>query len=167
MTQDELQTLFEKHYTELYVFAMRIIGAREAHDVVMDVYIRVFENSKVDVNIGAIRTYLYLSVKNKCTDVLRKRALIDMNNAIPEDDCDGILDDTNIQEDTENKQILIQIIGIINLLPPQQKTVVELSFIGQASREEIAKIMDLSENTVRNHKRVAMKVIKSKIDNLV
>ena len=164
MTSSELQTLFENHYSELCTFASKIVPRNEVHDIVMDTFISVFEHPSAQANHSHVRNYLYLSVRNKCVDIMRRRRFVAENFIIEDEQL--VAHNPSIEVGAENKETVIEIVKIISLLHPKQKMVIELSFIGEATREEIAKIMDLSPNTVRNHKARAMEIIKSKLNSL-
>src|ERR1044072_3264547 len=154
MTSNELQTMFEKFYDDFHKFAYKIVGD-QAYDVVMEVFTYVLEHPEVIDRNKYPKTYFYVSIKNKCVDLIRRRKVIDDRFDIPTDD---LLDDTMQEriahrvEDMEQKQ---EVMEVIKSLAPQQRRILELSIIDQISRKEIAEIMGISENTVRNQKAAA------------
>ena len=54
--------------------------------------------------------------------------------------------------------------GAIKKLPPKQKLVVELLYFKEIDVRSIAKVLDISEQTVRNHKSEALKFLRKELN---
>jgi len=64
---------FNYYYPGLCVFAQKIISLPEgqAKDIVQDVFVKLWnDREKLDIKTS-IRSYLFVSVRNRCMDVLR------------------------------------------------------------------------------------------------
>lgn len=159
MTPQEFKTLFEVYHRRLILFAKGIVGPEFCHDVVMDTFIAVHEIINIKAPPIQISTYLHMCVKNKCVDLIRSGAYKDRNRGVL---IQYLADEFYEVQDNkvEREEIRKELREIFRLLPIQQRQVLELSIIKELNRKEIAEVMGISENTVRNHKNAAIKSIK-------
>lgn len=159
MTPQEFKTLFEEYHHRLTLFAKGIIGSEFCYDVVMDTFIAVHEVIDIKAPPKQISTYLFMCVKNKCVDLIRSGAYKDRNKGFL---LQYLVDELYEAQDNkiEREEMRKELREIFRLLPIQQRQVLELSIIKELNRKEIAEIMGISENTVRNHKNAAIKSIK-------
>jgi RNA polymerase sigma-70 factor (ECF subfamily) len=73
-TIDEFDRLVEATQDELVHFAFYRLGNRpDAEDTVQDVYVQAFRDRVKQRHITEVRPYLFRMVRNRCTDVLRRR----------------------------------------------------------------------------------------------
>ena len=66
---------FNYYYPGLCVYAHKIISLQEeeARDIVQDIFVKFWnDREKSDIRFS-VRSYLFVSVKNKCFDLLRKK----------------------------------------------------------------------------------------------
>ena len=66
---------FNYYYPGLCVYAQKLISIpeQEAKDLVQDVFVKFWnDREKTDIRVS-IRSYLFVSVKNKCLDLLRRK----------------------------------------------------------------------------------------------
>ena len=71
-----------------------------------------------------------------------------------------IIENTQIEDEEELKALKEKIHRIINSLTPRQKEIIYLRFLHQKEYEEIAQIMDMSEQAARNLTYRAMEKIR-------
>ena len=76
-----LTTLFDMYYEKLYLFAEKFIyDSDKAHDIVQDIFVRLWENAgKLDIK-SSVKSYLFSSTKNGCLNYLRDLEIEDRNN---------------------------------------------------------------------------------------
>lgn len=159
MTPNELESLYKQYSRVLIAFAKRFIGVEDAYDVVMDVFANVYENPNTIAKHRQISTYLHYCVKNRCIDLIRNHAFKDRNTHVLIPYLESEFYERH-DDRIERKLAREKVREMFKSFPPQQRQVLELSVIDEYSREEIAIIMGISENSVRNHKAAAMKKLK-------
>ena len=73
-SRDEVAVLVDAYAGRLVRYAFRQLGDyQDAEDVVQQVFVRAFVNRADRKNVSAVGPYLYRSVANACTDLLRRR----------------------------------------------------------------------------------------------
>ena len=72
---DAFESLYRTYWQRLYTFAFRYVGSKEeAEDVAQEVFYRIWRGRERWVPAGAVRGYLYLSVRNAARDRLARQS---------------------------------------------------------------------------------------------
>lgn len=158
------KTFFLKNYEDLVVYANGYLFDQQAsEDVVQEVFIYLWENSK-KINIkSSLKGYVTTMVKNRCLNYLKSIKITDNYNYL---DLNISLITEHVFDETtaENKKIVYhQILKIIDTLPEKMQQVVKLKFLHNYKYSEIASELNISVNTVKTH----LKRAKSTITELV
>lgn len=164
----------DKHaYTEvynrykflLYIFAYKRLGQREdALDVVHELFLSLWER-RDNLNItGQLLPYLYTAVRNRIIDKVTRQKL--MSRYI--DEFREYLYTADIPTDhlARQRNLKALIDQEIAALPPKMRRVFELSRQTNLTRSEIARELNLSEDTVKSHMHHALKILKTKLGPL-
>lgn len=152
------EALIEDHQKRVYNIALRILNnSEDAYDAAQEVFIKVYKSIASFKGDSSFSTWIYRITKNVCLDEIRKRK---KNKAISIDEeyeneegsmQKQIYDDSpGPEEITERKIDKEQIYKAIELLSEQQKIVLVLRDIQGFSYEEIGKIIDCPEGTVKS-----------------
>ncbi len=128
----------------------------EAHDVVQDVFLKLWQKRETLDEIENIEAFAMRMTRNRCLDVIRA------NKVVPID----AETDRKLQEETVDVHTQVelsesagQIQKLINMLPDLQRMVMQLRDIEQMSYEEIAEATELKINAIRvNLSRARKKV---------
>lgn len=138
--------LFNENFRYLHRFAVSFLADYDiANDIVQSVFISIYENAsslKPDLNL---KSYLIVSVRNRCLNYLRDQAIEDRQKilylqASEEADCIPLIEDEE----------LIDTIKIaISKLPDKCKNICELRFYENLKFTEIARKLSISENTAK------------------
>ena len=152
---------FNYYYPGLCVYAQKMIllPEEEARDIVQDVFVKFWNDcKKLDIQFS-IRSYLFVAVKNKCFDVLRKK---NRNIKVQE-----ISNEYDIADDAFETYILSELETLFNKsltkLPERCREVFELSRLHGLKNREIAAKLNLSEKTVENQITKALHVLKEEL----
>lgn len=138
--------LFDAFYENLYLFAEKFIYDKDkAHDLVQDVFVKIWEDSSKIEFDKSVRYYLFTSVKNKCLNYLRKLKIEDKNNrkyleAYIDSHTVGMID---------NDELIGTIKSIIEDLPQQCRYIYKLRVFYGYKYREIAEDLGVSESTVK------------------
>lgn len=157
------QTLFNHYYPALCYFASRLTGSRtEAEDIVMDVFTRFWQKKEQADGIGNASYFLYASVRHGCLDFLRKD---NRSPVVHTGDGQAIAaDDNAIEGEAVFTRVLHQVYQEIEALPPQCRSIFKLLYFEGRSTREIADILRVSIQTVRNQKTRALQILRLKLE---
>lgn len=158
----DLSYLFDTYYSRLCFFAHKMISDRQSsEDVVQDVFMRFWKNQQSFENENAIKSYLYLSVRNACLNLQRHKEVERKYAADSENN-------TPINEMALENIIKAEVLGEIYLaieqLPQGCRQVLKLAYFENLKNEEIAQSLGISINTVKTQKQRALQLLRVKLD---
>ncbi|MBE7177457.1 MAG: sigma-70 family RNA polymerase sigma factor [Mucilaginibacter polytrichastri] len=159
-TGDEraFEIFYKRHSSRLLYHAIKkTCDITIAEDILQDAYLTFYKcKEKLDQLIIPV-AFLTTILNNKLLDHIRK-------NQAHEKYCNYILHHTPTPEfvDTvEAKDLFDKINDVVHNLPPQCQHVFNLSRNAHLSNKHIAKLLNISENTVEQHIRKALRIIRS------
>ena len=157
---EAFKKLFFEFYPSLCVFAGRYIAASETcEDVVQEVFFNIWKNRK-SLNIhSSFRNFLVTSVRNSCTDLLRKQSSYEkyienypLSTSSPSPD-----DIYTINELEEMLQAALQ------KLSPNIQSAFNMSRSQKMTYNEIAATMNISPKTVESYISQALKLLREEL----
>jgi RNA polymerase sigma-70 factor (family 1) len=156
---DAFNELYNKLYRKLFLFANSLIAnTEEARDIVTESFIKLWSQENHFSNMTHLQVYFYTVIKNACIDYLRRdklKAKIE-NRLVKEEQITE-----NVIEKKYQEAELVQILyDRINQLPDRMQQVFKLTYLDGFSRTEVAQMLNLSENTIRNTNAAAMKALR-------
>ena len=131
-------------------------------DIVQDCFASLWEKTNEGLTVNNKRSYLYMMVRNRCLDHLRK-AGIETEELKPYD-AYGIIDDDEAQQ---RSQIEARLWTAIDSLPEKCREIFLMSKRDGLKYEEIAQELGISENTVRNQISKALKTLKEGAQKII
>lgn len=147
-----LVILYENFARLLFSVAFTLTGCREtAEDVLQDTFLKVAENaSKYTLyENGSVKAWLVTICRNLSLDVLRKTVhTVEMDDNIH-------TKDTNADIDSN-----LDFFDLLSPLSTEQKEIVILRLSWQLKHNEIAKILNLSPQSVRQKYKRAIDTLK-------
>ena len=154
--------LFKYNYRPLCLYALHYVQDVDlAEDVVQESYAALWEKLQEGDHVLNRKSYLYMMVRNRCLDHLRKKGL--PTESLKPYDTYGIIDDDDAQERSQTEARLWT---AIDSLPEKCREVFIMSKRDGLKYEEIAEELGLSVNTVRNQISKALKVLKEGVHKL-
>ncbi|MCF8243342.1 MAG: RNA polymerase sigma factor [Melioribacteraceae bacterium] len=165
--QRSFEQLIRQHQNYCFRIAFRILlDEDEAKDAVQESLIKLWKNlHKFDYS-SKFTTWLYKIVFNSCMDKIKmnKRKA---NNKLDNHILDNIFDaDFSMQNNIENKDMASIINELTNQLDEKQRIVFTLRDFESLSINEIAELMNSTENTVKVNLFYARKNINKKLKKL-
>jgi RNA polymerase sigma-70 factor (ECF subfamily) len=162
-----LQSLFARHYTRVYRFAIRQVGKEEmAEEIANDVFLEAWRHAGRFEGRSAVSTWLFAIAYNKARMALRSR-----KQHISDDDyLDGLEDSADDPETVNLKDDKAKAIRVLmGKLSPDQRAVIDLVYYHEKGLREVADILGIPENTVKTRlfharKRLADLLIAAGID---
>ena len=122
---------------------------------------KLWEKLEQGAEVHNSRAYLYMTVRNRCLDQLRKNDI--PTESLKPHDTYGIIDEDDAQERSQTEA---RIWTAIDSLPVKCREVFIMSKRDGLKYEEIAEELGLSVNTVRNQISHALKVLKEGVHKL-
>jgi RNA polymerase sigma factor (sigma-70 family) len=152
------------HNTERLVASIifkMIQNAEDRKDIAQDVYLKAFRKLSSFRFESKLSTWIGHIAYTTCLDQLKKKKLsliLDDENNNEE----KITEALSMQNERSLQKDLKQVLHLgINELPPLYRTLITLYHTEELSYEEIMRIMDLPEGTVKNYLFRARKMLRS------
>lgn len=168
-SKDMLEQLFNELFREyehsLYLFAFKMLKSdTAAKDIIQDVFLKLWLIRDKISEIKSISSFLYKLTENKVIDYLRASASDEKKKQVLWSRLQqGSEQNVGIQVEAKEYHAIIQ--QAIEQLPPQRRTVYLLSQTENKARKEIASILQISPNTVRNQLARAIENIVAYLKN--
>jgi len=157
---EELQVLFEQYFERLFYFSKKFVKSDEvARDVVSEVFLSYWNQRKKGNEIRDIRSYLYTSTKNESLRCIHKQMQrqIFINVDQTDHQWDFAIENYTPEDALLHQELQEVIEKSIEALPHQCKMVYRLVKEDGLKHDEVAKVMGISPNTVKNHVIKALK----------
>lgn len=143
--------LYDLHVNMLFNYGCKLTTDKELlKDCIHDVFIKIY-NKRMDLGeIANLKSYLFISLKNKLCDESRKRTNY---SDLQVEDLISVA-----TENVENDYISLEMESVsnekvkylLNQLPPRQKEALTLYYIEEKKYEDICMLMDMNYQSVRN-----------------
>jgi len=137
--------LFDLHYRYLHSIAMNYVQDCDiANDMVQETFIHLFNNIERLEEIRNYKSYLRVSVRNRCISYLRQLDIEDAHKSLylREIELAGT-------EDTEAEDLSPFLHELLDSLPDSCKEVCKLRFLDGYKINEISERLSLSPNTIK------------------
>lgn len=149
--------LFYALKDRLYSLAFNItMSEMDADDVLQDVFITVWQNKDKLQDINNLDGYIYTMVKFRSLDLLKTRLA-------KVSEINEIIDANDPLKTLEMKEMNSKVHHAIANLPQKQKMVFQLYKEDNLPQKDIAKKMNITVSTVKNHVAQALLNIKKNI----
>jgi RNA polymerase sigma-70 factor (ECF subfamily) len=162
--QEALRILIHRYTTPLYNFVARLVGQRNASDIVQEIFIKVWKNiRRFNPTKASFKTWIFTVAKNTTTDFLRKKKSLVFSDIKKGDDenvdsfannipAENLLPDEILQK-LEDVEILNRTLEKLRL---DYREVLTLYYQEEMTFEEIGKVLDKPLNTVKSQHRRAI-----------
>lgn len=156
--------LYQKYSKRLYKFAFSILKSNEeSENIIQDVFLNLWENrQKVDKD-SSVKYYVFTIVHNSAISLIRKKART--TQFIEYLKLHQNLNQEPVNVEYEYNELKDRLDLIVNHLPLRQKEVYILHNVEGLKYQEIAKRLNISENTIENHMSRALRTIREKLGN--
>ena len=152
----QLERIIDEHQQQLFAFAFFRVGSYEvAQDIVQDVFIRFYENSRHLSAANNVKAYLLKTISNACTDYLRKNRKIQF---VAIEQLEYELTD---EEEKRCLSEFLRIDDILSNLPVEQAEILRLKFVDSLNFVEISELLNLNINTVKSRYKYAIEKLRN------
>lgn len=159
--------LYERYFSQLYIHAYNKLGDREAaKDIVQDLFTRLWEKRSELQITGSFSSYLYTAIRNRVIDYMARQSHQHRYAASLSQYADSYKA-SDVDHKVRAAQMAERIEQEIAHLPPRLKEVITLSRAAGLSNKAIARELNLSEHTVKNQVKTALKLLRAKLTSLL
>lgn len=154
--------MYKRYAVQLLAIALNKTGDKEtAQELVQESFINLYQHKTSLVESTSVKAYLYVILKNKIInqyrqDLLKQRYSDYITHHVPSNELSPLVY-------VETRELELQLRQAIEQLPPQCRMVFKLSREQYLSDKEIAAAMDISVNTVEQHKRKALRLLRGSL----
>ena len=150
-----IRLLFMRHHARVYRFAARQTGSEMmADDIANEVFLELWRQAPAFEGRSEVSTWLLGIARFKALSMLRKKREVE----IDEDDAAEIPDTADTPEIAvmkDDKATALR--GMVNALPEEHRTVIDLAYYHAKSVTEIAEVLSIPVATVKTRMFYARK----------
>jgi RNA polymerase sigma-70 factor (ECF subfamily) len=158
---------YSVYYPKLVRFSQTyVLSLQDAENIVQDVFLHLWENwNRIDSLIN-MNAFLFMAVKNRCIDYLRKQTQLKQKeqslSELQEKELQlnlyslQTLDESNLTKG----EIETIVANAINALPERCREIFILSRLEGLKHKEIAARLNISTNTVEGQMNIALRKLK-------
>ena len=153
-----LTELMQSERDNMFRYACYRLGsAAEAEDVIQDLYLRLSKQKSRLAEISNLRGYIYRSLSNSCTSILRSRKPL-----APIQTLDTLSSEDLTTTDFEQEYRLIE--RLMAHLPDEQSEVIRLRIYGGQQFDEIASICNIPLTTAKSRFRYGIDKLREALE---
>ena len=173
---DAFAQLVKRHEGPVYRFCLRALGQPEAAaDATQEVFLRLVKNAGKWERKAKFTTWMYTIARNYCIDEARKgrfRKTESLDEQVGSDDQGTRTKLDQVESPTPDAERLVSarrlraaVDSAIEELPPEQREVFCLRQYAGLSFVQIAKSIEVGENTVKSRMRYALQSVRNTLKN--
>lgn len=152
--------LYKKFSIQLLTIALQKTNNREvSEEIVQNTFVTLFKNKDSAHKISSLMAYLYTILKNIILDQYR-HDLIHKKYELYALNVYKSTFENNVDTVIETKELERRLKAEINKLPPQCGNVFKLRRERDFSNKEVSAYLNISENTVEQHMRKALRMLR-------
>ena len=150
-------TLYDRTSRQVYGLMLRIIGnAATAEEVLLDAYTQAWQQRiQYDEKRGTPLAWLITIARSRAIDRLRSMRGNDERHAVL-DEASAHAEATDVAAEAEAREAGEHVRSALEVLPSEQREVIELAYYGGMSHSEIATRLGQPLGTVKTRVRLAM-----------
>lgn len=162
-----LSEIFTIFYSDLYQYGVRVTNLPDlVKDSIQDVFLRLWERRQTIGEVRSPRAYLISSLRRRLltnkVHLFKDVSASDLKREEYERFCFDISEFMEVEEISGSLRKVL--INAVNGLPERQRELIFLRFYYNLHYLEIAPILDVNEQTVRNLMQRAMIRLRSQVD---
>ena len=150
--------LYDNYSGALYGIIIKVITYKEeTNEVLQDVFVKIWNSiQSFDENKGSLYTWMLNIARNSAIDRLKSKSFRNdlKNQSIP----DFVNDSTTLS--TEQKHEFNEVQNIVNRLRDDYKIIINKSYFGGYTQEEISEDLGIPLGTVKTRSRAAIKELR-------
>ncbi|MDR3262402.1 MAG: sigma-70 family RNA polymerase sigma factor [Tannerella sp.] len=152
--------LYKKCYGKLYSYAIYLgMDDAVAPDAIQDLFLKLYEKPDIITDASTLLPFLFRSIRNYFINLVKKKAMYVDIDQLPF--TFGYTIDEDLTAEEDRKALEEQVQKLLSCLTSRQKEVVYFRFFYEMEYEEIARIMNISQQGARNMLHKALEKIRN------
>ncbi len=157
-SEDAFTVLYERYWRQVYNFSrLYLTNADAAEDVVQEVFVKIWETHEFLREDDHFKGLLFIITRNLVFNRHRKNLNEDFYKVTV---LAALEEAYDVEEEIDARDLREYMDRLIDELPPRRREIFNLSRKEQKSYKEIAFLLNISEKTVENQIREALKYLK-------
>ncbi len=159
--EHSFQQIFHAYYENLCHYAFTILrDMDDAEDIVQSMFLKIWEKRQTLIITHTVKAYLYKAVYHQCLNYFDHRAV-----RVKFKERKAVEHDKEVQHpEVFPDELEERIIAAINTLPKQCRTIFMMSRYQEMKYVEIARVLDISVNTIENQISKALRILRERIN---
>lgn len=151
--------IYNHFYNSIFSFCKHLLPTIEdARDMTAQLFILLWNKKDTLDSYKNLRAFLFLNARNKCFNFLRDQKA---RSAIDKEIGDfTVAEQQSILFSAIESELITRIEEELEKLPDYYRNILKLSYYQGYSNQEIARMLNISEKTVRNAKSIALKTVR-------
>lgn len=152
--QQSFSVIFRFYYPKLYAYGLKLIPFQDlVRDQIQELFINIWQNREGLGDISNLKAYLFTSLRRRLFHSRLKRNDIESIENFSEKDQQSCFFETAefFDFDLISSGVREQLIKNLNSLPANQREIIFLRFSNQLTYKEIADIVQIREQSIKNN----------------
>lgn len=155
--------IFSLYHSSLVFFANRLllnIGMEISKDIVLDIFLKLYERKEAFATLSNIKAFLYISVKNSCLKVIEKEKVHQKRFDLYTKSFDEF--ERNVLDSIIQTEVYSELYHAIDLLPEQYRLIMSKIVNGDTPKE-ISEELGIPVSTINTQKSRAITLLKKSL----
>ena len=158
--KDAFNRMFSHYYSPLCEYASQFVSDYDAEELVQDMMLYVWENREYLVIEKSLKSYLFVSIKNRCYNAIRDRHAKEKIHLLLYEKLKDRVEEPDYYLLNE---LAANIKKAIEELPEEYRETFKMSRFGEMSNANIAKRLGVSVKTVEYRITRSLKILRVKL----
>lgn len=146
---DEMENLYQQHFSRVYRTAFFITGDHQSsEDIVQDAFLKAFANLHKLQDRQKFGSWISVIASNCAVDLLRKHKKLIISDNMEE--FGGEADDGNPSASWEKEENIREVRGALARLEPEDREILVLKYYNELSINEIASMLAAPPGTIKS-----------------
>lgn len=148
--QEALGKIFYNYFHELYFYGVKILPVADlVKDVIQEMFVRLWDRRESIGEVVNVKPYLLVTLRNELIRAAKENRFAEMEISLKSEPFILAVDDFMIREES-SKELNQRLVNSLNQLSDRQREVILLRFYHNLEFEELAEVMEMKVQSVRN-----------------
>jgi RNA polymerase sigma-70 factor, ECF subfamily len=153
---------YDRYASRIYGLGLVLLGNKtDAEDLVQDTFLKVWrKGSSFDPQRGSLDAWILLNARSLAIDLLRRRTLEARSLSSGHSD---VSDEPSPESYAVHRDLMRRARNAMDRLPHDQRSAVELSYLGQRSSTQVAELQGIPRGTVKSRVRAGIATLRQSL----
>lgn len=143
--------LYKKNYRKIYSYGINLgMDGSQVSDAIQDIFLKLYEKPEVITQPATLLPFLFRSIRNSFINTLKKnKSQTELDDSVIPFSFEYTIDELLIEREDETS-LKNKVEEVLSCLTARQKEIIYFRFLYEMEYEEIARIMNISQQGARN-----------------